>query len=297
MNEQQHDMTGAWALNALDAEERALLEELLAQDPEAATEARSFEETAGELARGLEPEAPRPELKHSLMAQISRTPQHSAQATGHDDTTAHIAPAPSARTHRRVDGAPSSPAVDGPPDTSTTDDHEAAVIPLDRYRSSVRRSRWLTVAAAALMVTSVTGVGLWNSERMAQDDARATIEALQSAQSGSDQEREMISSLLTAEDTSQLAIPAEHGGTLHVMYSRNQGAMIVQGAGLPELPNDSTYQLWIVDDTARSAGLISDPGQAVMAQEEMPLTAQIGLSIEPAGGSEQPTDVIAIQEL
>lgn len=290
-------MTGAWALNALDAEERALLEEFLAQDPEAATEARSFEETAGELARSLEPEAPRPELKHSLMAQISRTPQLSAQTTGRSDTTAHIAPAPSARTHRRIDGAPSSPAVDGPPDTSTTDDREAAVIPLDRYRSSVRRSRWLAVAAAALMVTSVTGVGLWNSERAAQDDARATIEALQSAQAGSDDEREMISSLLTAEDTSQLAIPAAHGGTLHVMYSRDQGAMIVQGTGLPELPSDSTYQLWIVDDTAKSAGLISDPGQAVMAKEEMPLTAQIGLSIEPAGGSEQPTDVIAIQEL
>lgn len=53
-------MTGAWALNALDAEERALLEEFLAKDPEAAAEARSFEETAGELAGSLEREAPDP---------------------------------------------------------------------------------------------------------------------------------------------------------------------------------------------------------------------------------------------
>ncbi|MGO2754907.1 MAG: hypothetical protein ACTIB6_06640, partial [Brachybacterium alimentarium] len=81
MNEQDRDLTGAWALNALDAEERARIEELFAQDPEAAGEARSFEETAAELAAGLEPEAPRPELKSSLMARIARTPQHSVESS------------------------------------------------------------------------------------------------------------------------------------------------------------------------------------------------------------------------
>src|SRR5699024_11068611 len=82
VNEQDRDLTGAWALNALDAEERARIEELFAQDPEAAGEARSFEETAAELAAGLEPEAPRPELKSSLMARIARTPQHSVESSG-----------------------------------------------------------------------------------------------------------------------------------------------------------------------------------------------------------------------
>lgn len=275
MNEQKRDMTGAWALNALDADERALLEEHLAQDPDAAAEARSFEETAAELAGGLEPQAPRPELKSALMARIARTPQLPAQNE--------------AEVEVEVEETP----VNG----DAGERGDADVIPLDRYRSSVRRSRWLAVAAAALMVTSIAGVALWGSERAAREDDRATIEALESAQAGSDQERAMISTLLTAEDTSQVTVPAEHGGSLHVMFSRDQQSMVVHATGLPELPSGSTYQLWIVDDTATSAGLLSETDQTVMASAEMSPTAQIGLSIEPAGGSAEPTDVIGIQEL
>ncbi|MGP4917724.1 anti-sigma factor domain-containing protein [Brachybacterium tyrofermentans] len=307
MNEQKRDMTGAWALNALDADERARIEDFLAQDPDAAAEARSFEETAGELARGLEPEAPRPELKSSLMARIAQTPQLS---TVDQDSSEEDRSAPRAATHRRADVPPADAETEtaatsrnttGPESDAGSDaadaGHDATVIPLDRYRSSVRRSRWLAVAAAALMVTTVAGVGLWSSERAAEDDARSTIEALESEQAASDEEREMISALMSADDTSQITVTPESGGDLHVMYSRDQKAMIVQAAGLPELPSDSTYQLWIVDDTATSAGLISKPDQTVMAREEMSPTAQIGLSIEPAGGSEEPTDVIAIKEL
>lgn len=303
MNEQKRHMTGAWALNALDSDERALIEDFLAQDPDAASEARALEETAGELARGLEPEAPRPELKNSLMARISQTPQLSAvDEVSMDEVSEEEQPAPRAATHRRTD-VPSGDAqieIDADEEAEDADadpDHDATVIPLDRYRSSVRRSRWLAVAAAALMVTSVAGVGLWSSERAAQDDARATIEALESEQAGTDEEREMISALMSADDTSQLTVPSKDGGDLHVMYSRDQQAMIVQASGLPELPSESTYQLWIVDGTAKDAGLISEPDQIVMAREEMSPTAQIGLSIEPAGGSEEPTDVIAIKEL
>lgn len=318
MNEQDRDLTGAWALNALDAEERARIEELFAQDPEAAGEARSFEETAAELAAGLKPEAPRPELKSSLMARIARTPQRSVESSG-PAVPAEVTQDDSATgpTHRRADVPPHVPEnedenVDddrhqhddpheGRAENEDGDEDQATVIPLDRYRSSVRRSRWLAVAAAALMVTSVAGVGLWSAERAAQDEDRATIEALQSQQAASDEERQMISALLTAEDTSQLTVPSETGGTLHVMYSRDQQSMIVQGADLPELPSDSTYQLWIIGDGGDSfedAGLITEPGQTVMAHEELPPESLIGLTVEPAGGSEQPTtDPIASSEL
>lgn len=318
MNEQDRDLTGAWALNALDAEERARIEELFAQGSEAAGEARSFEETAAELAAGLEPEAPRPELKSSLMARIARTPQHSVESS-EPAVPAEVTQDDSATgpTHRRADVPPHVPEnedenVDdgrhqhddpheGRAENEDGDEDQATVIPLDRYRSSVRRSRWLAVAAAALMVTSVAGVGLWSAERAAQDEDRATIEALQSQQAASDEERQMISALLTAEDTSQLTVPSETGGTLHVMYSRDQQSMIVQGADLPELPSDSTYQLWIIGDGGDSfedAGLITEPGQTVMAHEELPPESLIGLTVEPAGGSEQPTtDPIASSEL
>lgn len=272
-------MTGAWALNALDADERARVEEQLAQDPEVAAEARSFEETAGELARGLEPVPPRPELKDSVMARIARTRQLPPPDAQDADETA-TASAPAENTHRAETGA--SDASAGSPD--------AEVVPLDRYRSAVRRTRWFAVAATALLVTSVAGVGLWSTERAAQQESEATIEALRSAQEDAEQEQQMVSTIMASDDATQLTVPAESGGALHLMYSRDQEAMIVQAADLAELPSESTYQLWLIDeDGAHGAGLITSPDQTVVMHDDMPPGAQLGLTVEPAGGSEQPT--------
>lgn len=289
MNERQYDMTGAWALNALDDSERARVEEYLAQDPAAADEAHSFEQTAGELARGLAPIAPRPELKSSLMARIAQTRQLPPEPAHDSQDTPQIAPRP-VHTHR---------AEEPPAQSSPDSGRDADVVPLDRYRSSQRRSRWMAVAAAALMVTTVTGVGMWGSERAAQQDARATLEAMESAQADAEQQRQMVSTIMAADDAAHLSIPSQTGGSLNLMYSQDEQAMIVQSADLPQLPSDSTYQLWLIDEGGpSSAGLITEPDQAVMIAEEMPPDAQLGLTVEPAGGSEEPTlPVIASGEL
>lgn len=258
MNEQQHDMTGAWALNALDDAERARFEEYLAQDPATAAEARSFEETAGELARSLEVESPRPELKRALMTQISRTRQLPPETVTQAKTV----------TQPKTDAAP--------------------VIPLQRYRS---RTRWLAAAAAVLMITTIAGFGLWGSERAAQQEERATIAAMESAQAQAEERERMVSSIMTAGDAAQMTIPSQDGGSLHLMYSRDQQALLVQPAGLPALPTGSTYQLWLIDPAtgAESAGLLTAGGNAMMVEHEMGPDVVLGLTIEPAGGSEQPT--------
>lgn len=276
MNEQLHSMTGLWAVDALDEDERAWVAEYLEQDPEAAAEARSFEETAGELARSLEPVDPPPELRASLMAQISRTrqlPPHVAEDAG-------------------------EPGSDDPGDDDAR--HDDAVVPLDRYRSSVRRTRLLAVAAAALMITTVAGLGMWGTERGAQQQARATVEALESAQADAEEEREMISVILAADDAAHRTLPARTGGSLNIMYSTQQEAMIIRSAGLPELPGGSTYQLWLIgaDGDARSAGLITEPEETVMRSSQMAPGTTLGLTVEPAGGSEQPTtEPVLTQEL
>ncbi|MDN5686550.1 MAG: anti-sigma factor [Brachybacterium sp.] len=289
MNEQKHDMTGAWALNALDADERARIEDYLAQDPEAAAEARSFEETAGELARGLEPAPPRPELKDSVMARIARTRQLPPHAEQDADEIATPS-APAENTHRGETQTSDAPAADS---------RDAQVVPLDRYRSAVRRTRWLAVAATALLVTSVAGVGLWSTERAVQQDAQETIEAMQSAQEDAAQEQQMVSTIMASDDATQLTVQPESGGALHLMYSRDQDAMIIQATDLADLPSGSTYQLWLIDEEGpHDAGLISASDQTVRVKKEMPEGAQLGLTVEPAGGSEQPTPpVIATGEL
>lgn len=298
MNEQQHNMTGAWALNALDADERARVEEYLAQDPAAADEARSFTETAGELAQGLDPVAPRPELKSSVMARIAQTRQlapnppqdeESSTIAGHDE--AAIPRSSADNTHRAEvsDTAPSTKKSGGTEKTGSGD-----VVPMDRYRSSVRRMRWLAAAAAVLMVTTISGLGLWGTERAAQEEAQATIEAMKTEQAGAAQEQSMVSTIMASDDAAHLTIPSEEGGSLHLMYSREQQSMIIQSADLPPLPSGSVYQLWLIDDAPKNAGLLTGPDQSVMVHREVPPAAQLGLTVEPTGGSEQPTsDVIA----
>lgn len=303
MNEQKHTMTGAWALNALDADERERMRRYLAEDPEVAAEARAFEETAGELAASLPPLAPRPQLRSAVMARIATTrqlsplpedeqveqdPPQAIDAADVAGPTTSTEPAPpSAPSEPSTPPAPGAPAAEG---STTSTDAPEPVVSLDRYRASVRRSRWTAVAAAALLLTTVVGVGLWNGERAAQQEAKATIEALESQQSAAQQEREMLSTLLAADDASQLSVPVGDGGSLELMYSRDQQAMIVQPDGLEALPADRTYQVWMIEgDEITSAGLLEDPSAAMMHPGAIPEGVVVGLTVEPAGGSDQPT--------
>lgn len=308
MNEQKHIMTGAWALNALEAEEREQMRRYLAEDPEAAAEAAAFEETAAELAGSLPPLAPRPDLKAAVMARIATTRQLSplpeeepsqeiAQAAEHPDATSTGAPG-----SVTVDpsSAPPATAPAGPPADPTTDPTaddasappapSAQVVSLDRYRASVRRSRWAAVAAALLLVTTIAGATLWSGERAAQQEARASLEAIASAQASAEEERAMLSTILASEDAAHLVFPAADGGSLQLMYSRDQQAMLLQGSDLPTLPEDETYQLWMIDGSdIVSAGLLEDSADAVIHEGTIPAGVAVGLTIEPEGGSDQPS--------
>ena len=303
MNEQKHTMTGAWALNALDADERERMRRYLAEDPEAAAEARAFEETAGELAASLPPIAPRPQLRSAVMARIATTrqlsplpedeqveqdPPQAIDAADVAGPTTSTEPAPpSAPSEPSTPPAPGAPAAEG---SATSTDAPEPVVSLDRYRASVRRSRWTAVAAAALLLTTVVGVGLWNGERAAQQEAEATIEALESQQASAQQEREMLSTLLAADDASQLSVPVGDGGSLELMYSRDQQAMIIQPDGLSAAAADRAHQgRRIEGDGITSAGLLEDPSAAMMHPGAIPEGVVVGLTIEPAGGSDQPT--------
>lgn len=313
MNEQKHTMTGAWALNALDADERERMRRYLDEDPEAAAEARAFEETAGELAASLPPLAPPPQLRSAVMARIATTRQLSplpedeqAEPDPPQSVDVEDAAGPTTSTEPAPPSAPSESSTPTPPDapaaaegSATSTDAPEPVVSLDRYRASVRRSRWTAVAAAALLLTTVVGVGLWNGERVAQQQAEATIEAMESQQAAAQQEREMLSTLLAADDASQLSVPVGDGGSLELMYSREQQAMIVQPDGLEALPADRTYQLWMIEgDEITSAGLLEDPSAAMMHPGAIPEGVVVGLTIEPAGGSDQPTmDPMAQGEL
>jgi anti-sigma-K factor RskA len=84
-------------------------------------------------------------------------------------------------------------------------------------------------------------------------------------------------------------------GTFLLNPGRDFGLLIV--SNLPQLPNDQTYQAWLIDPQGgrTSAGIFQpDPGLAYVSKgiaSAVALSSYIGIgvTVEPAGGSDQPT--------
>jgi anti-sigma-K factor RskA len=92
---------------------------------------------------------------------------------------------------------------------------------------------------------------------------------------------------LTAQDN-----PNEVQG--YLLLKPDARTAFVSTAALAPLPADKTYQLWLIDEQPESVGLFeTDPSGvgrvAVQAQKPLSEYQYIGITVEPAGGSPQPT--------
>ena len=106
-------------------------------------------------------------------------------------------------------------------------------------------------------------------------------------------ENQAISLLLSAPKAKLLTYPVTHGGTATVVLAADRHELAVVTTGLPALPAGKVYQLWLIGKpTITSAGLLppAKDGQtpAVLATGVVKGDA-LGLTVEPAGGSAQPT--------
>ncbi|MEU7407708.1 anti-sigma factor [Streptomyces sp. NPDC044948] len=86
-----------------------------------------------------------------------------------------------------------------------------------------------------------------------------------------------------------------------MVVSEGQDRAVFLASGMAEPPRGKVYQLWFDDHgTMRSAGLM-DPGstsQAVLMEGAVDGAAGVGITVEPSGGSEQPTsDPIALMSM
>jgi anti-sigma-K factor RskA len=89
------------------------------------------------------------------------------------------------------------------------------------------------------------------------------------------------------------------GQSTHAISSGGSGTLIASGDraifranGVTSLPGDRTYQLWIINATgAHSVGVLgrASSGSLQRFVEGVTKTDTIGLTVEPKGGSKQPT--------
>jgi anti-sigma-K factor RskA len=139
------------------------------------------------------------------------------------------------------------------------------------------RTPWLfTVVAAACFVVAVAMSGVAYFAQQRADDAVAA-------------NREVFQ-VLAAADAQSSTARVSTGGSGTVVASRSQGKVVVAMDGLRNLPDTQTYELWLMGPgNPRPAGLLAAAPNEPLVLSGLGEATQVGLTVEPKGGSERPT--------
>jgi anti-sigma-K factor RskA len=145
-------------------------------------------------------------------------------------------------------------------------------------------ARW-ALAACLAAAAGLGGTAVWQHER-AQDAGERAARA------------ETLAGVLAAPDARSRTARLAGGASGTLVVSERQDRAVYLASGMAQTPRGKVYQLWFDDHgTMRPAGLM-DPGstrQAVLMEGAVDGAAGVGITVEPAGGSKQPTsDPIAL---
>ncbi len=250
-------LSGAYALNAITDEERNTFEARLSESPELRQEVAELNDTALLLGRAATPVTPSAGLRASILDLIESTPQLPRLET---------------------------PAVQDPAPATTSTEAESGgkllePIPLARQRWFMRPGVLLIGAAAAVGLV-FGGVGLSNQ-------LGPTTSQTAPIAGGAD-----LQQILTASDVQHAATDISSGGKATLYWSNGLQRSAVMLTGVTSLPSDKTYQLWYIKGSdVKSAGTVSVTSNSVtqVLQGDMQAGDTVGITVEPAGGSKQPT--------
>lgn len=262
------NLSGAYALNALSDEERQAFEARIVESDEIRTEVAELNETALLLGHAVEPVTPSPALRSSIMDLLDSTPQ--LPALTNDESP------------ERTESATSDPASEAPSAPSEAETRPGEILeptPLARQRWFLRPSALLAAAAAAVALF-VGGPALINGI------------APQPSPTSSNQAIGDVSSILTASDVQHTVSSVATGGKATLYWSNDLKRSAVILDGVSALPSNKTYELWYINGSSiRSAGTVGATSNTVtqVLQGDMTKGDVIGMTVEPAGGSKQPT--------
>jgi anti-sigma-K factor RskA len=219
-----HTLSGAYAIDALSAEE-----------------AREF-------------------VKHLEECEACRDEVRELQSAAATLGASEAAAPPPALRARVLDAADQLPQM--PP----------KVVAIDRARSR----RWTArLASAAAAVVLVVGTGFGISQL--RDDDQPPVMAASVAQ------------VFKAQDAKTETVDTSNGGKVTVATSEQLGRMALETHELPALSDRQVYQLWAIHNgSPTSAGVVDNlaVGKAMAMPSDR---STVAITIEPSGGSDQPT--------
>jgi anti-sigma-K factor RskA len=232
MTHDLHTLTGAYAVDALDDEERREFEEHLLGCDACADEVRGLRAAAAVL--GVAATAGVPQSFHdSVMAQVRATRQ-----------------------------LPPVGGVD-----ADAEQEVGRVLPLLRRARTTSRALLAVAAALVVLAGSLGAVALQQHREVTRAQQVAAA----------------VSAVIAAPAARQI----EGDGAARVIVSPSLGKAVFVPQRLPQVDADHTLQLWVIDGGARSVGLVHG-STALLATDVRP-GATLGVTVEPAGGSPQPT--------
>lgn len=262
-----HDLAGVYATDALDAAERIAFEAHLADCAACRTEVADAREVLGALAAARAVPPP-PGLEDAVIAVAMRgLGAEAGTAAGPVPTTPRAADT----VAEQVGASPSSGAhgadVDAP----------AAVAPMSERRRPRRIGTWL-VAAAAASALFAGGVLVGRQSAPADQLAGPAMDS--------------ILAVASAGDATYVPVDLM-GSQARVVVSDEMGKVAVLASNLPMPAKGLCYQVWKVapDGTKTSAGVFTpdDDGHVAVVLEGGPDVAGFVVTLEPPGGSKEPT--------
>ena len=249
-----------YALDALTDEERELVEAYLSEHPEALAQVQDLQRGASALPYSVSAVDPPRHVKESLMARVN------------SESSAHKASVASQPSRRAI-----------------------------RYEDIFRV---LSFGAAALAI-------IWALVLNAQvAQLRNDIAALTDQLAAQAQSLDQIITNLPQNNPSNVVTVSLRGTELQpdahgqLIANPNEQSAVLVITGLSQLEPGRTYQVWLIDgDAPVSAGLLTvdENGQGVLvvtSDETISSFNSLGISIEPQGGSPQPTgEIVVLSEL
>ena len=237
MNTDLHTLTGAYAVDALDALERSAFEAHLSECDSCAEEVMGLRATSAVLGVAVAV-TPDEEFRRRLMSQVRNTRQQ--------------APLAGSETGR--------------------------VLPLLRRARTTSRAL-LAVAAALVVLAGSLGAVAIQQQNRAQTLQRAASD---------------VASVLAAADAQTMTGGGDQGSSARVIMSRSKASAVFVGQSMPDVGRERALQLWVLGDgNPRSVGVI-DAGAPIVAHGVKP-GLRLGVTVEPAGGSRQPTTTPIMQ--
>jgi hypothetical protein len=99
-----------------------------------------------------------------------------------------------------------------------------------------------------------------------------------------------IAAVLAAPDAHLMTAGTSMGGQLTAVVALREHRVVITGHGMPALTGARVYQLWLMaPGRATSAGLLAAGSARPVLASGLQPGDRIGLTVEPAGGTRQPT--------